>query len=355
MDDSNTNNKRWQIRVLSGPFQGTSRVLTGRRLTIGRAACADLHLPSSKVSRQHAQIVEDEQGRHVLVDLSSCNGTFAGGQGIERLVLEPNTTFSIVDIDLAYEETHEPSARDLPPPTIDGRTLRGTAQLDRYEAPTLDYPNAEEIAAQRAQDMEVTVKAPPPRPPGPTDSSGNPLVFETPDGKTYVGDLLDDILEYRSLRAQHLRGGFAEPGLVRKLEDLKQRLQSGDSSALQRSYSRFGCWLQGRLRIADGDEPVCWIRNLGVDGAQLAMEEHALGPDAIVWLTIEVRDDGLSRAVVLAGRVSWTDDELVGITFAGAPRRAHGQYAEQPTAQRRRDQLGPSLGRLRLSPSADRS
>ena len=45
---------------------------------IGRQAPADLILPVSQISRQHARIEQDERG-YLLIDLGSRNGTFVNG------------------------------------------------------------------------------------------------------------------------------------------------------------------------------------------------------------------------------------------------------------------------------------
>lgn len=341
-----TPQQRWQIRVLNGAAVGTARVMD-KRLSIGRAASADIHLVSTKISRQHAKIVRDDEGRCVLVDLSSSNGTFVGDQGVERHVLEPNTVFRVVDIELIFEEARESSGIHRQAPVVDGRTLRGTAQVERYEAErfeaerlevqTRDYPTAEEVKAheRRASAAPGVV----------TDTAGYPLVFEMPDGREYDGNVLDDIIEYRSLRVQHLRGGFAEPGLRQHFDSLRLRLQqppSRDPRIAQRAFCRFGCWVQAELRIADGETYPCHVRDLGVDGAQVVVEGHELAPETIAWLTIEVVDDGCSRAAVLAGRVVWVDEEFIGFAFAGAPPRVHGGYAER-RSPRRREEVGTDV------------
>ena len=51
--------------------------------TIGRKETVDLRIDSSRVSREHAQIVK-ENGGYQVIDLQSTNGTFVNGNRIEE-------------------------------------------------------------------------------------------------------------------------------------------------------------------------------------------------------------------------------------------------------------------------------
>src|SRR5688572_24133332 len=64
-----------RIRILNGPLRGATYLIR-ERVGIGRASSSDIQLVHDGISRQHAQIVTDDRGRHVLVDLDSSNGTF---------------------------------------------------------------------------------------------------------------------------------------------------------------------------------------------------------------------------------------------------------------------------------------
>jgi len=336
MHDDSTPKKRWQIRVLNGPARGVSRVLNGR-LTIGRAASCDIHLAASSVSRQHAKIIEDADGHHVLVDLASSNGTLVDGLPVERHVLRSDTFFTIADIDLAYEAAAtERSAVARERPRIDTMTLRSTTELRRAAGATRDYPSAREIDAERAAVAFC-------------DADGQPLVFESPEGGEYMGNLVEDVLEVRSLRAQHLRGGFAEPAMRQRFEQLQQRMRqppSADPRISQRAFCRFGCWFPARLALPQGDPQACRVRDFGVDGAQVVIEQHELRPDTTVWLTFELIDGRGTRSIELGARVAWVDDEFVGLSFAGSPRPQQGRYAERRAVTSRRGS-GAAVARVR--------
>jgi hypothetical protein len=53
-----------------------------RLLHIGRATSNDIVIADTTVSRQHAQLMVDDQGYVTLIDLSSSNGTFVNGRRI---------------------------------------------------------------------------------------------------------------------------------------------------------------------------------------------------------------------------------------------------------------------------------
>lgn len=308
---------RWQLRVLNGPGRGSTCEVTGR-VAIGRASTSDLQIVEQEVSRQHARIVVDEEGRHVLEDLQSNNGTFADGERVTRHLLAPHTVITIVNTQIIYEPAPVAAAPGpRPGRQADIRTLRNTAEhhclVARSHAPTT--PTGAAVPSWAI-----------------TDRTGRALVFERPDGGEYEGNLVEDIVEYRMLRAQHLRGGFADTDMGRRFEALRARLvlPLAKGKPEQRAFRRFGCWLPAEVRLASGDEHPCQVRDIGVDGAQLVAVSHGLEVEAIVWLSIEVVEGGRPRSLVLAARVAWVDDEFVGLAFAGAPRRVDGRYAEHP-------------------------
>jgi WD40 repeat protein len=68
-------------------------------LTIGRALPSDLILPDRRVSRQHAEI-HQEQGQVAIVDLGSTNGIRVDGRRVERATLRDGATVRIGSITL---------------------------------------------------------------------------------------------------------------------------------------------------------------------------------------------------------------------------------------------------------------
>lgn len=310
--------QRWQLRVLDGPLRGTVHVL-GERTSIGRSASSDLQIIDTGVSRQHAMIVRNGDGEHVVIDLASANGTLVDGRRVDRQVLRPNTVVRIVDTELAFEASSVPSKAGpkLGSGETDVRTLRGTMEL-------------------RAQDTELI----PPGAPSPVGEvlagdSDHLVIFDGPDGTEHSGLLIDDILEYRRLRSKCLRGGLATPEQRRHFHALQERLRQPPAPppASKRAFCRFDCWFPATLRFASGDDKPCWVRDFGVDGAQLKIEGHQIHRNSITWLAMHLRVDGRPRSEVLAGRVVWTDDDYLGLAFTGPPRSEDGRYTSGPAVR----------------------
>lgn len=59
----------------------------GREAIIGRSSSAHVHLPHIGVSRRHARLVCDDEGRYFVEDLGSRNGTYVNGERVTRRLL----------------------------------------------------------------------------------------------------------------------------------------------------------------------------------------------------------------------------------------------------------------------------
>ncbi len=75
------------LTVRTGEAAGTSVELTGERYVVGREEGCDLVLLEEKISRRHAQLEAVGDGRYLVRDLGSTNGTFVNGQRISAPVL----------------------------------------------------------------------------------------------------------------------------------------------------------------------------------------------------------------------------------------------------------------------------
>lgn len=69
-----------RLVLASGPLEGSTVEIDGRRLTIGRVPGNDLQLEHETVSREHAVIEVHSDRSVVLRDLNSRNGTFVDNQ-----------------------------------------------------------------------------------------------------------------------------------------------------------------------------------------------------------------------------------------------------------------------------------
>lgn len=73
---------RLVMRVVGGPQAGLSFLVSKPGASMGRASGCDLCIRDEGISRVHAEIVIDDEGRATAVDLGSRNGTFLKGQRI---------------------------------------------------------------------------------------------------------------------------------------------------------------------------------------------------------------------------------------------------------------------------------
>jgi signal transduction histidine kinase len=69
--------------VMQGKDLGKKFDLEGDAISIGRDGSNQIQIADSEVSRQHAQILRDEQG-YLLVDLGSSNGTFVDTERVQK-------------------------------------------------------------------------------------------------------------------------------------------------------------------------------------------------------------------------------------------------------------------------------
>jgi S1-C subfamily serine protease len=85
------------LTVRSGEARGTTASLEDERLVIGRADDCDLTVPDGKVSRHHAAVELQPDGRVALVDLGSSNGTFLDGRKVESAEIDGQAQIQVGD------------------------------------------------------------------------------------------------------------------------------------------------------------------------------------------------------------------------------------------------------------------
>jgi len=82
-------------------LEDDSKVVLGHRAVIGRSSECDVVLADPAVSRRHAEI-RLANGRHLLLDLSSSNGTWLGGRPVLQHLLEDGDSIWIGEHRLRY-------------------------------------------------------------------------------------------------------------------------------------------------------------------------------------------------------------------------------------------------------------
>ncbi len=87
------------IPVEGGPPERTP--IPSFPFTLGRNESADLPIPSSRVSREHAVIVREGGGYRVR-DLGSTNGTYVNGRRIDEAPLEDGDLLVVADVEFTF-------------------------------------------------------------------------------------------------------------------------------------------------------------------------------------------------------------------------------------------------------------
>jgi hypothetical protein len=100
-----------RLMFMSGSREGQAVDVDDARVMIGRIEDNDLQLAGEKVSRHHAVIERDEQGRVVLSDLNSRNGTYVDGVRLsEPRVLTGGERLRLGDEHLLVDDGAAPPA-----------------------------------------------------------------------------------------------------------------------------------------------------------------------------------------------------------------------------------------------------
>lgn len=94
----NGKNLGWKLKLEysqdSSSFVSGDIISLGNKISIGRNKSNQLVLPSQSVSNFHAQIYF-EDGRYMLEDLNSTNGTFVNGIKVDKKNLQPGDEIRI--------------------------------------------------------------------------------------------------------------------------------------------------------------------------------------------------------------------------------------------------------------------
>lgn len=110
-----------KLHLIKGNPKGKQVEIPSGTLTVGRAEDSDLIIASTRVSRHHCEIVNDD-GRLAIRDKGSGNGTFVNGAKIQEETLEAGDEVRIgpltfvVEIDGVREKPAQAAAPAKPAP-----------------------------------------------------------------------------------------------------------------------------------------------------------------------------------------------------------------------------------------------
>lgn len=96
------NQRPGMIVVRQGKEPGRTFEVRKDRLTIGRSRESDIFLEDLAVSRLHTTVARDEQGRYILRDEGSANGTYVNGQKVGEHVLDEGDEIQVGQTVLAF-------------------------------------------------------------------------------------------------------------------------------------------------------------------------------------------------------------------------------------------------------------
>jgi len=116
--------------------------------TLGRNESCDFQILSSRVSREHAEIVRDGTGFRMR-DLKSTNGTFVNGQRIDEVRLNDGDLVVIADVEFTFHRGHELAARSTATHVMSG-TQPASSEEDAFRELIYAVRSQQETLLHRA-------------------------------------------------------------------------------------------------------------------------------------------------------------------------------------------------------------
>jgi pSer/pThr/pTyr-binding forkhead associated (FHA) protein len=153
------------LRATGGNAAGTVITVTDE-FQIGRQAPGDGKLGNDiEISRRHARITREPDGRFVIEDLGSTNGTFVNGERVTTRPLAPHDVIEMGDTRLLVLHPAEAPAMDEPP------KQEGPAGVTTFAAVPEDLtqppPEPETAEAEPTAEVEPAAAEAPPAEPEP--------------------------------------------------------------------------------------------------------------------------------------------------------------------------------------------
>jgi pSer/pThr/pTyr-binding forkhead associated (FHA) protein len=90
------------LAVVRGPNAGSKFLIDENVATVGRHPDSDIFLDDVTVSRRHAELRRGEDGRFVIHDVGSLNGTYVNRRRVEESLLANGDELQIGKFRLTY-------------------------------------------------------------------------------------------------------------------------------------------------------------------------------------------------------------------------------------------------------------
>lgn len=193
------------LRIATGPLAGAVFSLD-RKVEIGRASNAAIQLVDPDVSRIHAAVFRTPSG-FVVVDMLSTNGTWIGGDRIQRASLGVGEGFTIGESEFMLDSFRDDIGIGGPPADriVDARVK---CKTERIELVT--------VLGATGGVVDEHDPAPDSRNPIQATRSGSPAIETDRPAEPAPADItsqLVDIVVYRSLRLKQSRGTIQDARL----------------------------------------------------------------------------------------------------------------------------------------------
>jgi pSer/pThr/pTyr-binding forkhead associated (FHA) protein len=127
---------------------------------VGRSRESDVHLPHPLVSRRHCEIRE-RNGRIVVRDLGSLNGTFIGSERVEEAILQPGELLTVGTV--TFRAIYEPSVGAARPADARSKLAEKPSEADgkaRKAAETVRQPAQHDTELAKGQRPHAEVPRP---------------------------------------------------------------------------------------------------------------------------------------------------------------------------------------------------
>ncbi len=107
VDGPGLSQQRCVLVQVQGPEPGKVIQLTQDRMVVGKSPDADIKVPDLTVSRQHFEVLE-ENGRFLVKDLGSTNGTELDGAAVREAYLRPGATIKAGEVIFRFQTEQDP-------------------------------------------------------------------------------------------------------------------------------------------------------------------------------------------------------------------------------------------------------